>query len=208
MFTYGYGTQYAQTFTAQDNVVGVGVGKRVTAIGGFAFVGTLPATGDAVRLFNTPAAAGISPSAPYGSCTAAPVASNIVDGDGFYFISKTGREPGRPRSSCAPVGRAVRRPALQRHHTRRGANAPEQARRQGVRRGGLQRRGQPVAGQPHDQSSEQRALERRHGQGHVLRATLGGVHVLDVGPRQQQGPEPQRGDREDRERLGRRRTTR
>ena len=112
------------------------------------------------------------------------------------------------RSSCAPVERAVRRSALQRHHARHGANAPEQARRQGVRRGGLQRRRQPVAGQPDDQPSEQRALERRHGQGHVLRATGGGVHVLDVGSRQQQGPEPQRGDREDRERPRRRRTTR
>ena len=104
MFTYNYGTQYAQTFTAQDNVVGVGVGKRVTAIGGFAFVGTLPATGDAVRLFNTPAAAGISPSAPYGSCAVTPAASNIVDGDGFYFISKTGANQDDPGAPALPSG--------------------------------------------------------------------------------------------------------
>ncbi len=104
MFTYNYGTQYAQTFTAQDNVVGVGVGKRVTAIGGFAFVGTLPATGDAVRLFNTPAAAGISPSAPYGSCALTPAASNIVDGDGFYFISKTGANQDDPGAPALPSG--------------------------------------------------------------------------------------------------------
>ena len=200
MFTYGYGTQYAQTFTAQDNVVGVGVGKRVTAIGGFAFVGTLPATGNTVRLFNNAAGAGISPSAPYGLCTASPVASNVVDGDGFYFISRLGANQDDTGAPALPSNVAVRRSALQRDDGRHGANATEQARRQGVRRGGLQRRRQPVAGQPDDQPSEQRALERRLGQGHVLRATGGGVHVLDVGARQHEGPEPQRGDSEDRER--------
>ena len=104
MFTYGYGTQYAQTFTAQDNVVGVGVGKRVTAIGGFAFVGTLPATGHTVRLFNNAAGAGISPSAPYGLCTAAPVASNVVDGDGFYFISRLGANQDDTGAPALPSG--------------------------------------------------------------------------------------------------------
>lgn len=88
--TYGYGTPGAQTFTALDNVTAVGAGKRVTAIGGFAFIGTAPANGDTVRIFQTASAAGISTAAPYGSCNATPYGSNGVDSDGFYFISKQG----------------------------------------------------------------------------------------------------------------------
>jgi hypothetical protein len=94
--TYDYGTPSAKTYTGLDNIDTVGLGKKVTAVGGFLFKGGadpnagLPATGDSVRLFNSPSDALAGPSAPFGSCAASPVAYTTADNGGFYFIQSTG----------------------------------------------------------------------------------------------------------------------
>jgi hypothetical protein len=88
-YTYNYQQPSEKTYTATDNVVTVGTGKKVTAIGGFAFIGTAPANGDIVRIFQTQAAAGVSSTNPYGVCSGG-YASTTVDPDGFYFITKQG----------------------------------------------------------------------------------------------------------------------
>jgi hypothetical protein len=95
LITYGAGTPGAQTFSSVDNVSVVGVGKRVTAIGGFVFQNRTqsnpgdPATGEIARLFNSAADAGVTNTAPFGSCsTGTPVAAGRADDQGFYFIWK------------------------------------------------------------------------------------------------------------------------
>jgi hypothetical protein len=100
--TYDFGTPDAKTYTATDNIDTVGVGKKVTAVGGFIFKGAADsnpganATGYSVRLYNSPSDAGASAIQPFGVCaaltpttpTAIPWA--YVDTDGFYFIQSTG----------------------------------------------------------------------------------------------------------------------
>jgi hypothetical protein len=76
------------TIRSANQTVGVvGVGKKITAVGGFVFnsSGNPPAAGYKVRLYNTAAAAtcGASP---------APVAEDVVHPDGFYFIWRTGSD--------------------------------------------------------------------------------------------------------------------
>jgi hypothetical protein len=94
--TFDYGTPAATTFTARDNIDTVGVGKKVTAVGGFIFKGAADpnpganASGYSVRLFNTPTAAGFTAATPFGTCSTTPVADELVDTDGFYFIQSLG----------------------------------------------------------------------------------------------------------------------
>ena len=105
--TFDYGTPAAKTYTARDNIDTVGVGKKVTAVGGFIFKGAADpnpganATGYSVRLFNSPSDAGAgSPATPFGNCSNTPVADELVDTDGFYFIQSLGHND--PTTSNPP----------------------------------------------------------------------------------------------------------
>jgi hypothetical protein len=76
------------TIRSANQTVGVvGVGKKITAVGGFVFnsSGNPPPAGYKVRLYNpmSSATCGSSP---------APVTENVVHADGFYFIWRTGSD--------------------------------------------------------------------------------------------------------------------